>query len=205
MKRRWFKKFHLAIRIKSQTKHIRDNINSMAREKVHDKYYEENKRKLLEKVIRLIDTFQELLSPNGRTPELPDYENLTPEATTLSLAELLVIFRWTLLKTAMDVAIASSISNARRSFFTMRTKTTNMSVLIRCCASAAVCASMSVRKVRSWKRSESGFSMVDARYWMLDAGCSMPGDGYYILDARFLIILFDIAFKYSEFWMKIKV
>ncbi len=46
----------------------------------------------------MIDLSQALLAPNGHVPELNDYEVLPPEKASLSLSQLLVLFRRTLLQ-----------------------------------------------------------------------------------------------------------
>ncbi|GAK57971.1 sugar transferase [Candidatus Vecturithrix granuli] len=96
MKKHWLKKIRLILRIKTFTKSIRDYINSMAQEDSHSLYYEENKRKIIEKIIGLIDLSQAFLAPDGSLPELSDYEALPPEKASLSLSQLLVLFRRTL-------------------------------------------------------------------------------------------------------------
>lgn len=98
MKKYGLKKIRLILRIKAFTKSIRDYIHSMAQEDVHSLYYEENKRKIIEKIIGVIDLSQALLDPNGHVPELNDYEVLPPEKASLSLSQLLVLFRRTLLQ-----------------------------------------------------------------------------------------------------------
>lgn len=97
-KKHWLKILRLVFRIKSLTKSIRDYINSMAREESHSLYYEENKRKIIEKIIELVDVCQDFLSQNGPPPELTDYEEFAPEEVNLSLSELLVLFRRTLIQ-----------------------------------------------------------------------------------------------------------
>jgi len=98
MKKQWLKKIRLLFEITSYTKSIRDYIHSMSREDVHNVYYEENKRQIIQKIIQLIDLLQQLLSTDGPAPELPDYEISKPDEVNLSLAELLVLFRRTLLQ-----------------------------------------------------------------------------------------------------------
>jgi hypothetical protein len=71
-KKHWRKKIRLILRVKSCTKSIRDYINSMTQEDVHSQYYEENKRKIIEKIIGLIDLAQSLFLPEGsRRQSLP--------------------------------------------------------------------------------------------------------------------------------------
>ncbi len=99
MKRRlWLKRLRLFFRIKSFTKSIRDYINSMSREDHRSQHYEENKRKIIEKIIELADVCQEFLSQDKPPPELENYEEFSPEDVDLSLSELLVLFRRTLVQ-----------------------------------------------------------------------------------------------------------
>jgi lipopolysaccharide/colanic/teichoic acid biosynthesis glycosyltransferase len=70
----------------------------MRREESHSQCEGENTRKLIEKVIQLIDTLQDFLGPEGRMVELSNDEGRSPEETDLSLTELLVLFRRTLLQ-----------------------------------------------------------------------------------------------------------
>ena len=98
MKKLWVKKLRLLLQIKSFTKSIRDYINTMSREDTQSLYYEENKRKIIEKIIGLVDLCQEFLFPDNEPPELLDYEELPPEEVNLSLGELLVLFRRTLIQ-----------------------------------------------------------------------------------------------------------
>lgn len=92
----WLKKIRLMLQSKSYIKSIRDYINSMSQEDPQNPYYEKNKQLIFEKIIALIDLFQEFLLPDGPLPELPDYEKFPPEEVNLSLRELLVLFRQTL-------------------------------------------------------------------------------------------------------------
>ena len=96
MTRHWLKKLRLLPRITSQTKSIRHNLQATTREEPQSQSYEENKRKLIEQAIQLIDACQEFLAPDQKALELSDYEELAPEEVELSLTELLVLFRRTL-------------------------------------------------------------------------------------------------------------
>ena len=98
MKKHLGRKIQLILRIKTFTKSIRDYINSMTQEDTESLYYEENKRKIIEKIIAVIDLYQALLSLDCPPPELTDYEMLPPEKVNLSLSQLLVLFRRTLLQ-----------------------------------------------------------------------------------------------------------
>ncbi|MCP4405840.1 MAG: hypothetical protein GY801_52150 [bacterium] len=98
MKKSLLKKFRLFLTIKSYTKSIHDYVHAMVGENEQSPYYEENKRLILEKILQLIDFLQEFLDPDSPPPELVDYEKFAPEEVELSLRELLVMFRQTLLK-----------------------------------------------------------------------------------------------------------
>lgn len=98
MKSQWFKKLRLIARIQSQVKRIRDNIYAMAGDEVDSPYYEENKRKLIEKIIALLDTCQEFLCQGNHPPNLAEYENISAEEANLSLSAILVLFRRALVK-----------------------------------------------------------------------------------------------------------
>ncbi len=96
MKTLWLTRIRLFFTIRSFTKSIRDYIDAMAREHRESLYYEENKRLIIEKILAVIDLVQEFLAPKTPLPELPDYEQLSPEEVNLSLRQLLVLFRRTL-------------------------------------------------------------------------------------------------------------
>ena len=98
MKRFLVKKIRLFLTIKSYTKSIHDYVHAMIGENEQSPYYEENKRLILEKILCVIDLLQEFLHPGSPPPDLVDYEKFSPEEVDLSLSELLVMFRQTILK-----------------------------------------------------------------------------------------------------------
>ncbi|GAK53907.1 putative glycosyltransferase Cps7F [Candidatus Moduliflexus flocculans] len=86
------------LRLKAQIKSIRDNIDSMSREPADSPVANENKRLLLEKILSLLSFMQNVIDPEGRARQLPDYETFSPEEVNLSLAELLFMFQQTLIQ-----------------------------------------------------------------------------------------------------------
>ncbi len=83
-------------RLKSQIEGIRDNINSMSKERADSPCAEENKRLLLEKILRVLSQMREFVDPTGQARQLPDYETFSPEDVNLSLPELLLLFQQTM-------------------------------------------------------------------------------------------------------------
>ncbi|PIE34219.1 hypothetical protein CSA56_08795 [candidate division KSB3 bacterium] len=98
MKTLWLTKIRLFFTISSSTRSIRDYINAMTQESRTSLYYEENKRLIIQKILEVVDMVQEFIAPEEPPPELPDYEKFSPEDVSLSLGQLLVLFRRTLLQ-----------------------------------------------------------------------------------------------------------
>jgi hypothetical protein len=88
------RKVRLIRQISIQTKQIRELLHTtLEQADVPHTHFHQN---LFPPMFRLLDLFQQFLSPDGKVPEVSNYEEQPPDQVDLSLPQLLVVFRRTL-------------------------------------------------------------------------------------------------------------
>ena len=89
-----FRKIRITRQIVAQVKQIRDLLHFALEQS--DSEYAHSHQNLFPPIFRLLDLLQQFLSPDGKAPEISDYEEKSPDQVNLSLSQLLVVFRRTL-------------------------------------------------------------------------------------------------------------
>jgi len=89
-----FRKIRLIRQIVVQVKQIRDLLHRTLEQSGGG--HNHSHQNLFPHISGLLDLLQQFLSPDGKAPELFDYEEQSPDQVSLSLSQLLVVFRKTL-------------------------------------------------------------------------------------------------------------
>lgn len=92
MSKHLFKKIGLLRRITLQIKTLKEALNSAIFE-MSENTRSASVQTFFVEASTLLDIFQDIFSPDAPLPEVPDYEEYSPEEVDFSLVELLVIFR----------------------------------------------------------------------------------------------------------------
>lgn len=95
MKTAWFRKFRLIKQITSQIKTIRDTLSATILDEPYSSP-EGNSHEFFQHIFNLLDTLQQFFSPNGKPPDVVDYDDRSPNEVNLTPAQLIVVFRRTI-------------------------------------------------------------------------------------------------------------